>query len=101
MCDKKKTIQEVFERGVLDWLKSNKIGDLDIMSDFFEECSNLIGDPDQKLDYDVSVRRIRYRLKKMIDKGLIESRRTGSGFLGKTDCGYSHSNDYTLPNFWL
>tara|TARA_R110002167_G_scaffold85213_2_gene231267 strand:- start:114 stop:344 length:231 start_codon:yes stop_codon:yes gene_type:complete len=75
------------------------MGSLWWMGDFYEGCCKVLG-----LDFNDIHRnqsKIRSRLLKMKKKGLIDSRRTGSGFLGKTDFGSTSSNTYTLPNFWL
>lgn len=87
-----------FETFVLEWLESSKTCNLHWSSDFFESaCKNLEIDVNDILG---SQRKLRYRLSKMKSKGLITSKRVGSGFMGKTDFGSTSHNCYTLPDFW-
>lgn len=88
-----------FEKYVLDYLQEERMADLWWMGDFYEGCCKVLS-----LDFNDIHRnqaKIRRKLLVMKKKGLIDSRRTGSGFLGKTGYGNTSSNTYTLPNFWL
>ena len=88
-----------FEEFVLEWLENHREFNLWWMSDFYEEaCDNLNLDFDDIFKNQAKIRPLLLKMKK---KGLIDSRRVGSGFLGKTDFGSCHHNCYTLPNFWL
>jgi len=91
----------VFEKNIIDFLETEKTGDLHILSDFYWKCVELLNLQDGTHDYKKNTSKIRYRLNKMRKKGLIDCRRTGTGFLGKTDFGSTSSNTYTLPNFWI
>ena len=88
-----------FEKYVLEFLKREKMANLWWMHPFYEGCCKVLN-----LDFNDIHRnqaKIRRKLLVMKKRGLIDSRRTGSGFLGKTDFGSTSSNTYTLPNFWL
>jgi len=89
-----------FENNVLEYLKHNKLGDLHIMSDFYEVCLKCLELQNNTKDYWSNIRKIQYRLKKMKNKKLIDWRRTGTGFCGKTDFGVSSLNFYAIHGFW-
>lgn len=90
-----------FEFGVLEFLKREKAADLYILSDFYYLCLDLLGVVESTKSYKCLKNKIQYRLGKMKDKNLIDWRRTGTGFLGKSDFGSTSMNTYTLPDFWL
>lgn len=84
--------QEKFESFVLKTLESERMVSLWWMSDFYEGCCKVL-----ELNFEDLYKNqasIRYRLRKMKQKGLIDIHRTGSGFLGKTDFGSTSSNLY-------
>lgn len=93
-------VSKRFEFAVAEWLRREKSGDLYILSDFYLFCCELLNLQDLTADYWKSKRKIQYRLKKMKDKGLIDWRRCGTGFIGKTDFGMTSLNAYTLAGFW-
>jgi hypothetical protein len=88
-----------FEKYVLEYLAIEKMANLWWMHPFYEGCCKVL-----ELDFNdihKNQAKIRSKLLKMKKKELIDMRRTGSGFLGKTDFGSTSSNTYTLPDFWL
>jgi len=93
-------VVESFERGIIEHLRIEKSGDLYILSDFYELCCDLLNLTHNTGEYWKNKRKIQYRLKKMKDKGLIDWRRRGTGFIGKTDFGMTSLNSYTLSGFW-
>jgi len=93
--------EQEFEVGVIKYLEAEKTGDLYILNDFYLKCCDLLNLSHNVGEYWNNKRKIQYRLRKMKEKGLIDWRRTGSGFMGKTDFGMTSLNCYTLPNFWL
>ena len=90
------SVSKRFEFAVTEFLRREKTGELYILADFFIFCSEILGI--DKLDYYKAKSRIQYRLRKMKSKGIIESSKIGSGFLGKTDFGMTWLNTYHLPN---
>lgn len=93
-------VSKRFEFGVVEYLKREKIGDLYILSDFYDICCGLLNLNHNTGEYWENKRKIQYRFKKMKNKGLIDWRRTGVGFMGKTDFGMTSLNSYTLAGFW-
>ena len=90
-----------FEFGVIEYLKREKTGDLYILADFYDICCELLNLTHQTGEYYKNKRKIQYRFKKMKNKGLIDWRKSGVGFMGKTDFGMTSLNCYTLPRFWF
>lgn len=95
-----KDINDAFEYGVLEHLKNEKIGNLYILSDFYFLCTELLKIDDSPQSYKQTKKVIQKKLLMMKNKGLIDSRRIGTGFMGKTDWGMTSLNNYSLPNFW-
>lgn len=89
-----------FETGVLKHLHLENCAELHIMSSFYDLCADLLKLDRTTNSYWKNKRIIQYRLKKMKDKKLIDWRRSGTGFLGKTDFGTSNLNFYALYDFW-
>jgi hypothetical protein len=87
-----------FETFVLTYLKQHKTLSVWWLSDFYEEaCKN------ENLNFNDLKRTpviLRNRLRKLVKAGKIESRRTGTGWAGKSDFGCTNMNTYTLPGFW-
>jgi hypothetical protein len=87
-----------FEQYVLEYLETERIANLFFLHPFYEGCCNIL---ELNLnDIHRNQAKIRRKLGGMKKRELIDSRRTGSGFLGKTDFGSTSSNTYTLPGFW-
>lgn len=87
-----------FEEYILKYLKENRMASLWWMHPFYEGCCKVL-----ELEFnDIQKNQSKIRCKLLIikKKGKIDSRRVGSGFLGKTDFGSTSSNLYTLPDFW-
>jgi len=94
----KKNITKEFEDFVLKRLEHDAILSIWWMSDFYADCCDVLGIDGNEINK--SSNKIRRRLLSMKKKGLIDSRRTGTGYLGKTDFGHSSSNTYTKKGFW-
>ena len=93
-------VSKRFETSVLEHLRREKSGDLYILSDFYFLCIELLNLDFKPGEYWKNKRKIQYRLKKMKEKGLIDWRKVGVGFMGKTDFGMTSLNSYTLAGFW-
>ena len=94
-------LQERFEFAVIEFLKREMGGDLYILSDFYDHCCEYLDLKPLAGRYWNNKRIIQRRLKKMKDKGLIDWRRLGVGYGGKSQFGMTSLNTYVLPNFWL
>jgi len=91
-------IAEGFEFGVLEYLRTERYADLYSLGCFYDFCCELLSlDLSKNIKYYNKYKtKIQYRLRKMKTKGLIDSTKIGSGFLGKTDFGMTYLNCYSL-----
>ncbi|MCP4355258.1 MAG: hypothetical protein GY793_06425 [Proteobacteria bacterium] len=95
-------VSKRFEFAIVEYLRREKSGDLYVLSDFYDFCCEILNlDLDKNIkNYKQYKRKIQYYLKKLKQKGLIDWRRIGVGFLGKTAFGMTSLNSYTLAGFW-
>ena len=90
-----------FETEILSYLRNEKFDTLYHLSDLYRiACVLLRLDAHNTQAVRSNQAKIRRRLLKMKEKGLIEIRRTGTDYLGRTDTGASWNNTYSLPGFW-
>lgn len=87
-----------FETNIIKYLQTHSGSDLYVLSDFYDFCCGLLDlDINQSIkNYKQYSAKIRYRLNKMVKQGILEKSRIGTGFLGKTDFGFSSINVYSL-----
>ena len=98
--EEKKHNKKDFEKNVLLYLENNQFSCLYILSDFYSSCCEFLELDQLTGDYKSNRRKIQSRLRKMKIKKLIDWRRTGTGFLGKTDTGITSLNSYALYKDW-
>lgn len=68
-------------------------------NDFFDDCAEIMGWPDNEIQKNAT--RLRYHLNKMVDMGLLEKGTIGTGWCGKSDFGHTWSNCYTITPLGL
>lgn len=98
MCNSKVKLSP-FQRCAIIEIGLNVGCELNVMSDFYEALSEYVKkETDDGFVYNLHAPRIRARLRTMKKKGLITAKRGGTGMFGKTDFGYTSSNQYFLTN---
>lgn len=84
------TVEEL----ILDYANNKRTIGTWWMSDFYSDFCKVKGCDFN--DLYGTARKIRYHCNKLVKKGKLKKRRTGTGWCGGTDFGHNHSTDWYI-----